>query len=735
MAAGETDSVIGCERLCIDLNHDWAFWKELDGRDASRGLPSQSVDLPHCWNERDTFQSGLRYAQCSGTYQRSFELPASPVPLQDARWHLRSDGFYGTGSLHINGKRVSRVNGEYLGIREDVTPYLRHDGENEIEVRLSNAYHRYVLPGKKNPDFLLHGGLAGAVSLIRLPSVYLDDRSFQVSCANPLNETAEIDLAVTVCNTCPEPRRVIIRSYITSSDNGIKAESVSESILVPAGLSIRTHQRVELEHPAIWDLEHPNLYQAVCVLEEEGALTDQVSSRFGLREVRFDGENGFFLNGTRIWLQGVNRHESVPGFGSALPMRLHREDAQQIRDLGLNFVRLSHYPQHPAFLDACDELGIFVYAEIASWKSVRPGLWARAAYRQLRAMIQRDRNHPSVVLWGFGNESRSRLAFRKMGHIAKTMDPTRDTIYAENHLHRGIRWRTLKQTSVLGINYELARLDDAHSLSKKGSVVLSEISNCAYTARGDEETELKQIAKWEHDLALIGQKPFVAGYALWGYADYASQRRDRCRRRPGIVDAWRLPKMSATYMQARTSRELFVGVHGKWAIGAGDGPRDIHIFSNAERLRVEVKGKLLADVPAKLYTLVAVPFSPDDLSVTAYRGDEESTASLISHGAAEKIVVQTDVPSCAAGDRDTVSIACVVVDGNGNTVADYHGEIQLAATGPGRIRFFAQQDIVEIHAGVGRCFVTGTGQPGMVSIRATQEGLVEGETSIAFSEE
>jgi beta-galactosidase len=717
------DVVPNTGRWTLPLKYGWGFqW--------AKSSHEQAVDLPHCWNERDTFQMGLHYAQGTGTYRRTFSLPGDASLA--CRWQLRSDGFYGTGPLSINGQRIANVDGQYLGLREDVTDALQHGSENCVELTLNNRYQRHVLPGKKNPDFLLHGGLAGVVSLVRLPGVHFDDRSLHVVCENPLGERPVVCIAVTVHNALRTATTVVVQGDILSAEDSLQASVRSEPCQVGAGRSVTIQVHVEVDNPTVWSLESPCLYRAVCKLIIEGDVTDEVSSRFGIREARFDGERGFFLNGKHVVLQGVNRHESIPGFGSALPAKLHREDAQKIRDIGFNFVRLSHYPQHPEFLDACDELGILVFAEIASWKSVRPGPWARSAYRQLRAMIQRDRNHPSIMLWGLGNESRSRLAFRKMIRIAKQLDPTRDTIYAENHLHRGIRWRTLKQTSVLGINYELDRLDDAHELSQNGSLVVSEISNCAYTGRGEEEAELKQIAALERDLTIIAAKPFVAGYALWCYSDYASQRRDRCRRRPGIVDAWRLPKMSATYMRARTSPELFVGVHGDWGAGAGDGQRDIHIFSNAERLVVSVEGKVLAEVSAKLYTLVTVPFSPEPLEVSAYRGNESTSAHLISHGAPERLVLVPEQSRGNASERDTVGVVVSVVDSAGVTVADYHGDVALSVSGPGKIRFFAEQDIVEVHAGVGRFFVTGLGEPGVVGVRAMTEGLLETEASVEF---
>ncbi len=715
------------DRSIVPLSHGWKFQPHFSS-DAC------VVDLPHCWNERDTFQMGVRYAQGRGTYTRTFEMPEADPTTREARWQLRSEGFYGTGQLHVNGRRVCRVNGQYLGLCEDVTPYLLPGGENVIEIGLSNAYKRYVLPGKKNPDFLLHGGLAGRVWLVELPGVSLDDQGLHVLCRDAMSARATVRMSVRARNSLRDARTVRISVSIFSPAGDRVAAGSSEVVRLASRRTCELHVELGLDKPELWELERPSLYHAECRLDVDGVAVDRAVKRFGVREAVFDGERGFLLNGSRVPLHGVNRHESIPGFGSALPAELQREDARQIRDLGLNFVRLSHYPQHPAFLDACDEFGVLVFAEIASWKSARPGLWARAAYRQLRAMIRRDRNHPSIILWGFANESRSHVAFRKMQRIARKLDPTRATVYAENHLHRGIRWRTLKQTDVLGINYELNRLDDAHELSRNGSVVISEVGNCAYTERGDEESELKQIAAWERDFARMGERPFVAGYALWCFADYASQRRDRCRRRPGLVDAWRLPKMSASYMQAVTARELFVGVHGDWGLHTGEKERPVHIFSNAERVVLSVEGNVLADVPAKRYTLVTVPFFPAALQVSVHGQNEVRLATLEPYGEAEGIVVQPDRQTGGAAGRETVGVLIRVVDSNGTTVSDYHGEVYVSAAGPGRVRFFTPRSIVEIHAGTGRCFVTGTGEPGAVKLSVTQETLLAGSTVIEYTD-
>ncbi len=710
----------------LPLNTNWSFRR---GRAPERKI----VDLPHCWNERDTFQQGITYYQGQGVYQKTLAVPASDRPHTPSCWQLRSEGFYGFGDLWINGSKICRFDGQYIGLGEDVTAWIRPGTEHDIKIRVRNTRKRYVLPGKKDPDFLLYGGLAGKMRLLRLPAIHLKDRSLRVLCEGALSSHATVRVSVPVRNRLTVPQTVRVIASVTAMSGEIVASETSAPTPVPPEGEAVAQVALRLDHPLPWDIERPHLYRVECALRMGEETIDTAGVRFGAREAFFDGNDGFFLNRNRVFLQGVNRHESMPGFGNALPDELHQADARLIRGMGLNFVRLSHYPQSPAFLDACDEAGLLVYAEIASWKSVRPGLWARAACRQLKAMMERDRNHPSVILWGFGNEARSRIVYRKMQSIADALDPGRATIYAENHLHRGMRRRTLKQTDVLGINYELDRLRDAHACSRNGSLVVSETGNYAHTVRGETEAEIKQIKGWEQGLGEIVKHPYVAGYALWCFADHATQRKGRYLRQSGVVDAWRVPKMSASYIRAATEKRLYVSVHGDWGTGNGNGKRRIHVFSNAERLLITAGNDLLAEMPAQRYTAFDLPFRAETLEVTACRNGERQTARLHPWNGPEAIILDADQGECSAANRETVGVSAKVVDAKGITVSDYHGELRVAAEGPGRIRFFTPRDIIEVFAGTGRFFVTGMGTPGAVTLHCSAAGINATATSIIYA--
>ena len=418
-------------RIRVDLSHDWAFVKRNPGRRWLRegSEPGDEVvDLPHSWNARDSFAMHTAYYRGHGAYRKAFQMPAG-IPHEDYLWFIRSEGFYGTGDVWLNGRKLGAVDGQYLGFTLGTGRHLPFDAPAILGIRLTNKCRSYVLPGIADPDFLLYGGLAGKVWIEGIPRLHLDRHETRVVVGPVGADRAEVVIHFAVVNRWDRPRNCTVSWSIEDGDGQtVAASDVMAASVEEDGKPCAAFVRLVVPAPRLWSPSAPALYRARCRIEAAGGVMDDVTERFGIRIAEFRPRQGFFLNGERLELRGCNRHESMPGFGNALPASLQREDAAMIRSMGLNFVRLSHYPQHPAFLDACDELGILVYAEVASWKRVRGGRWLRSARRQLHDMIVRDRNRPGIVLWGMGNESRSRRAYLKLREVARELDPDRPVI-------------------------------------------------------------------------------------------------------------------------------------------------------------------------------------------------------------------------------------------------------------------------------------------------------------------
>ncbi len=568
------------KRMKISLNHDWQFERS---RESKRWLLSEpsgtNVDLPHCWNDTDGFQDDVAYYRGWGSYRRSFFIDAADLD-PDCQWRLVSEGFYGTGDVWLNGHHLGKVDGQYLGFSFDVTDLLRAGGDNRIGIRLTNHCGRSVLPGIDMPDFLLYGGLSGRLWLERIPLSCIRAETLQVRTwlgwtPSFGSQVAEVRIAYDLDGVHGSGWDLTWRVF---DAEGHEVASNACRSVSPG----RSEIPVRLESPRRWDVSDPYLYSVEGKLCFKGEEIDKVSVRFGVCFAEFRPNEGFFLNGRRVALRGCNRHENMPGFGRALPVWMHREDARLIKSMGLNFVRLSHYPQHPEFLDACDELGILVYAELASWKSVRGGRWLKNACRQMSDMILRDRNHPSVILWGMGNEGRHAGAYQRLYHLCKSLDPTRAVTYAENHLYRARRTRTLGIPDVWGTNYEFDAIEEGRDACRLRTVVVSECSNYPHAIRGEEIEEKRQLDIVRHDIGLLEGKSFVAGYALWCFNDYATLRKQRYKRYSGIVDAWRIPKSSAYWLSER-----YGGMLGVQPAVVSGGEGELSVVLHPERLSLD----------------------------------------------------------------------------------------------------------------------------------------------------
>jgi len=729
----------GCGvRLQIDLSQDWAFVRKRTGREWLKQdfrEYERTVDLPHCWNAKEAFRRNVSFYRGYGCYRKQFSMSPHMSGSDDATWRLESEGFYGKGDVWLNGYKVADVDGQYLGFGIDVGRYLFSASENILGVRLTNRCPDYVLPGIKMSEFFLYGGLTGKVWLRRVPRLHLDPLQIRITTRFT---GGRVDAAVhfAIVNDSGRDRRG--RAVWTLLDRtGRRLGSVETQPVMVARRSVSPEQTLSLRvrDPDLWAPDHPYLYLARGELFEEDRLQDALGTRFGVREACFRPDQGFFLNGERVPLRGCNRHESMPGFGSALPARIHREDAQQIKGLGLNLVRLSHYPQHPAFLEACDELGLLVYAEIKTWKSLRTGRWLNSACRQMKGMVRRDRNHPCIILWGMGNECRSRKACLSLRDVVRAQDPDRPVIWAENHFWGARRQKTVGVPDVWGCNCESGALSDACRSSRPRSVVVSECSNNPHAVRGEPAAELEQAASMVSDIERVEALPYVAGFALGSFNDYATLRRKRDRQHSGIVDAWRIPKISAACLQARYLAVPFVKVFGDWSAANGRGAerREVHVFSNCDQVELSCNGRSLHTWHGGGHLVREVDFEPGDLVAVGTKGDQRTVDRLSSWGRAHRLAVRPERSRAEALAGETVGFGVLLLDEQGHLVADWNGEVDVKVTGAAFLRSHREDRRVVIAAGVGRAFVTATGQDGIVMVRVEAGQIKPGTARIHFA--
>ena len=726
----------------FDLSAGWEFVRKKVGRQwlAGQSGDDDLVDLPHCWNTQDTFQYGRSSYSGRGGYRRRLEIPA----IHDGgRWSLRSGGFYGIGDAWIDGKRIAKFDGQYLGFGIDFEPNFP-DGVHRLGIRLDNRWRRNVLPGFRQPDFILHGGLAGRVWLERTPDIHFDLTRTQVVCEEQPTGQELVSLHTSLINRKSTSTDGTLEWTIVRKEAAAAGSSKPIAVTLERRGSVEAIAHVIVEDPRSWSPDEPNLYWAEGRLRVDGQVVDEVRIRFGITHAEFRPRQGFFLDGKRVDLHGCNRHEAIPGLGNALPDELQRRDAQILKDIGCNFVRLSHYPQSPVFLDACDELGLLVYPEIATWKSVRSSRgWRRAAKRQMNDLIVRDRHHPAVILWGMGNESRSKKAYHELRTIARELDPKRPVTYAENHLYRARRHKTTGVPDVWSVNYELEVLDEAPASSRLENVILSECCNHPHSVRGDDLEEITQVLALERDWGIMADHPHLAGHAVWCLSDYATEHRDRYRRLPGLLDAWRQPKMAAELFRARYSRRPFVSLfitaqsfaappssfrkeHFPLITGGG---LFLHVFSNCDSVRLSQSGAFLALLEGALHHVVEIDSRHTEVIATGSRAGKMVQTCCRAHGEAARIEVT--VPGDPIEPGRTIEVDLSVRDGGGLPVRNWNGLVHLEVNSGGKLHCFTDNETVELSRGQGRTYFTPDGTGEQAVILASADGLISGSVTIS----
>lgn len=729
-------------RLRLPLNGDWDFQR---GRPKRRWLDGaegggESVTPPHCWNAGEEFQVGRGYYRGPAAYRVAFDLPAVAAP---GRWRLRSGGFYGTGRLRLNGRDAGAFSGDYLGFDMELGAGLRQ-GTNLLGCVLTNRCARHVLPGIAEPDFLLYGGLAGAVWLEFVPELHWDENELHVSCRDMADGDVEASITAHLVNDGALARRVAfaweVRAPLLPGHPVRALLRAAAETAVAARTTVACRLALRLPRAARWRPETPWLYESRLTACAEDGAQDHLERAFGVRRLECRPGQGFFCDGGRIELRGCNRHEQVPGFGNALPAALHRLDAQAIRAAGLNFVRLSHYPQASEFLDACDQTGIWVMPELASWKSVRGGRWLRQAERQLARLVRRDRHHPCVLLWCLGNESRHRRAYMRLDALARGLDPEeRPTIYAENHIHRARRSRTLGLTDVWGVNYELGAIAEGREAARRHCVLVTECANAPYAQRGDRAAEVQQRAQLAEDLELAAG---ADGFAVWSFNDYATQRKQRFMRYSGILDGWREPKLAARWLAARADERPVLGVWCDWSV-SGAPSRAISLVTNCEKVarvtlsvwpppprgqngaeRYAVHEPLLVTPARMFFHEMTIPFDGQPLRLCGtWRGQRVVCCVDPWETAADLRLSLETIETDAAGGERVATLVVQIVDGEGRAVRNYSGEAEVRLSGRARAALLGGR-LLPVRNGTARLFVAQSAkQAGPLHVQLAVSGL------------
>lgn len=502
------------------INNGWLYKdsfdvKYLDGNCKFEDF--KAIDLPHtnkelpynCFNENEY--------QFVSTYSKSLFIDSS---FKEKKTYVDFEGVMIAADVYFNGKHLINHKGGYAPFSVDITDYIRYGEDNILIVVVDSTERKDIPPYGNVVDYLTYGGIYREVSIRSVPKTFI--KNIYCSCYNPLKQNKDLEVKVAINNYIHENINVNVdllseEKVIASIEKNITLnDDINENVLIIENI----------KDVVLWDIGNPKLYKIKVTLKYNNEIIDEYSDNFGFRDAIFK-EDGFYLNGRKLKLIGLNRHQSYPYVGYAMPERVQKKDADILKfDLGVNIVRTSHYMQSRHFLNRCDEIGLLVFEEIPGWQHIGDKLWQDISACDTESMIKRDYNRPSIIMWGVRiNESGDNHDFYyRTNKIAKSLDKIRQTggvryLYNSELLEDVY---TINDFTHNGGDKVFVTREEATCLNKKVPYLVTESNGHMYpTKRFDQEVKLVEHAN-RHLRVIneaLGSKE-ISGSISWCAFDY-----------------------------------------------------------------------------------------------------------------------------------------------------------------------------------------------------------------------
>lgn len=517
---------------------------------------------------------------------------------------LTFEGIAHEAQVYINGKEAAYHQGGYTAFTIDISPYLQFDKENIIAVKVDSHESLNIPPFGKVIDYMTYGGIYREAYIEVKNKTYISD--VFVYTKNVLEE--EKSLYVEINLNEKSEGLTLNHTLFSGVNEGEKLELGSDEINTPHLKLKKSVSTVEL-----WDIDSPTLYYLETKLFRGGQVIDRKVTRFGFRETAFNVD-GFYLNGRKIKIRGLNRHQSYPYVGYAMPKSPQIRDADLLKfELGLNSVRTSHYPQSQYFIDRCDEIGLLVFTELPGWQHIGNNKWKEVACKNVEEMVLQYRNHPSIFLWGVRiNESSDEDEFYKRTNaIARKLDSTRPT--------GGVR--CIKKSNLIEDVYtynDFIHDGTSEGLDKKKKVtskmdkpyMVTEYNGHMFPTKtfDDEEHRLEHALRHTRVLNSLYGDEEIAGAFGWCMFDYNTHKEfgsgDRiCYH--GVMDMFRNHKIASAPYRALDHKQNVLEISSSMDIGEHPGSfrGDIYAFSNVDSIMVYKNNEFI-----KEYSIENSPF-------------------------------------------------------------------------------------------------------------------------------
>ncbi len=612
------------QRENILINQDWNFrFSHQVNKNSSR-----RVDLPHTWNAQDALSGKPDYKRGIGNYDKKLFIRSE---WKGKRLFLRFEGANCVSNVFINGKQIGEHRGGYGAFIFEITDKVNYGKNNTVLVRVNNGEQLDVMP--LVGDFNFYGGIYRDVHLLvtedicispldyASPGVYL----FQQHVGE---KQAAVLARINLSNGTEHPRQATLRLQVKEGDKVVY--QADKKVTVAPHTSVQPEEMsFTLLNPRLWNgREDPFMYQTVITLVKDGKEIDKVEQPLGLRYYATDADRGFFLNGKHLPLHGVCRHQEWAEVGNALRPMHHEEDTRLMLEMGVNAIRLAHYPQATYMYDLMDRNGIVTWAEIPF---VGPGGYADKGFvdqpsfrkngkEQLKEMIRQHFNHPSICFWGLFNELKENgdnpLEYiKELNVLAHQEDPTRPTTSASNQggainfITDNIAWNRYDGWYGATPATLASWLDKTHQAHPEIKIAISEYGAGASIYHQQDSLVQTSPGSWWHpenwqteyhiqNWKIISERPYVWGSFVWNMFDFGAAHRTEGDRpginNKGLVTHDRKVKKDAFYFyKANWNPEPMVYIAGRRSVNRVKPVTEVQIFSNCAEVTLKVNGQII----------------------------------------------------------------------------------------------------------------------------------------------
>ncbi len=670
------------QREMKTINDNWEFRKSIDES-------WESVNLPHTFNI-DAYQQ-RNYYQGKGFYRRTLVLPEI---VAERRYYMKIDAASKAANIRVNGKEVGSHVGGYTACIVDITEYIRK--ENLIEITVDNG-RKDITP--ISADFTFWGGIYRDVWLISTPKQHFNMSNMGsdgIFISTPVvnEKRGVLKVKCEVTNDSHESSILEVRSAIYSPQGKLLQTIKQKQKLKSGETYIFENTSGAIESPDLWSPETPSLYlvKTTLVDPKSGKLLDEKNHKVGFRWFTFDGSKGFFLNGKSYKLRGLNRHQDQAPAGVALDDEAHRRDIFLMKELGCNFIRISHFPQDDAILEMCDELGLLAWEEIPIINIVpnTPGYDDNCEYN-LREMIRQHYNHSSVITWGYMNEilltapsigkpewlackERTVNLAQRLEAVLKEEDPGRASVMAFNmtnlyneiglNLVDVVGWNLYHGWYVDKLKDFNAWCEDQHRRYPDQPMIISEwgagSDKRLHSTQGrafDFSIEYQQTYI-EHYLPFIENTEWISGCAYWNFIDFNVAARQESMPRvnnKGLAYNNRIWKDVAYYFKAMWRKDIpVIRIASRdWEMRTGEinKPQSIKIYSNMLEVELFINGQSIGcQKIANCHTVFNV-ILPEGISVLMAQGIKNGKTVQ------DAMTIQfKSLPNIAEGDELAINV-------------------------------------------------------------------------------